>query len=668
MAKAPKEVQERVKKLRGLIRHHRYLTHVEDRQEISEEALDSLKKELFDIEEQYPELVTPDSPTQRVAGEPLSAFKKIPHKVQQWSFNDAFTEKDIHAFEERVQRFLTKAGVTDSFTYSTELKIDGLKIVCEYQNGSLVSAATRGDGIVGEDVTANIRTIESVPLKLNHEIDCIVEGEVFLSKGQFKRINKEQKKRGEPEYANPRNLAAGTIRQLDPKIVAERKLDVFMYDIAQASIELPQTQTGELKLFQELGFKVNKHFAHCKNVGEVIAYWQKWQQRADKEDYWVDGVVVKVEEVALQEILGHTGKAPRFAVALKFPAEQVTTVVEDIVLQVGRTGVLTPVAHLRPVHVAGSTVSRATLHNEDEIKRLDVRVGDTVIIQKAGDIIPDIVKVLPEMRSGKEKTYRFPKKVAACGGDGSIERVPGQAAWRCVSKNSFAQLQRKFDYFVSKKTFNIDGMGPKIVKALLREGMVSSFDDIFTLKKGDLEELEHFAEVSAQNLVDAIESAKKVPLPKFLAALSIDQVGEETAIDLAQHFSHKKLRKASVEDLTQIDGVGEVVAQSIVDWFADQENSDLVDRLLTHVTVEEPKKASGSLTGKTFVLTGTLETMTRDEGKEHIRAAGGKIASAVSKATDYVVAGENPGSKFDKAQTLGVTVLSEAEFVKLVQL
>src|SRR3989338_4005003 len=398
------DIKKRAKKLRESIERHRYNYHVLNREEISASALDSLKDELVKIEAKYTELITPDSPTQRVAGAPLPEFIKIRHKVEQWSFNDAFTEEDIKNFDGRVKRFLKTECIENATpSYVSELKIDGLKLVIEYQKGRLKTAATRGDGKVGEDVTLNVRTIDSVPLTLTREIDVIVEGEVWMSKDNLKKLNKERQKKGESLFANPRNVAAGTIRQLDPKIVAMRKLDTFIYDLSHTSVEVPETQMKELEFLRELGFKVNSHFKLCKTIEEVIGYWKEWQHKALKENYLIDGVVIKVNERRLQDILGYTGKAPRFGIAFKFPAEQVTTVVEDIVFQIGRTGVVTPVAHLRPVSVAGSTVSRATLHNEDEIKRLDVRIGDTVILQKAGDVIPDIVKILTELRTGKEK-------------------------------------------------------------------------------------------------------------------------------------------------------------------------------------------------------------------------------------------------------------------------
>ncbi len=677
MQKDLKEAIERVKKLRVIINHHRYLYHVLDRQEISDEALDSLKHELFQIEEKYPELVTPDSPTQRVAGEPNPSFKKIKHKIRQWSFNDVFLEDEIREFDARVKRMLEKklrsiiSKLKIKPTYTCELKIDGLKIIFTYEKGLLKTAATRGNGKIGEDVTMNIRTIESVPLRLKKDIDIIVEGEVWLSKNEFERINKKRAKKGESLFANPRNVAAGSIRQLDPKIVAERNLDNFIYDIADANVSIPDTQFEELEMARELGFKVNKHAKHCETIEEVIQFWKTWRKRSEKEDYWVDGVVIKVNEREYQEALGYTGKAPRFAIAFKFPAEQVTTIVENIVLQVGRTGVVTPVAHLTPVSVAGSTVSRATLHNEDEINRLDVRIGDTVILQKAGDVIPDIVSVLKDMRTGKEKKFHFPKYVEDC--EGPIERVPGEVAYRCVNKNSFVQKRRRFHHFVSKHAFDIEGMGPKVIDALLENGLIANFDDIFTLKKGDILPLERFAERSVDNLLEAIEKSKKITLSRFLIALSIDHVGEETATLLADNFKTlSAIRKAKGEKLEAIDGIGGVVTESIYTWFGEKMHVALVDRLLQQVkvlTYKIPENIAENIkfTGKTFVLTGAMESLGRDEAKILIKARGGKISASISAKTDFVVMGNNPGSKYEKALELGVAIIDEKEFLQMLK-
>jgi DNA ligase (NAD+) len=669
-----------------------------DREEISPEALDSLKQELVTIESEYPSLVTADSPSQRVAGKPLDAFKKIAHAVPQWSFNDAFTEEDAREFDARTRRFLMSARGGDvsikgetkykfkgdlsnhALEYVCELKIDGLKIVLTYEGGLLRTAATRGDGKVGEDVTENVRTIESVPLRLNQPVNCVVEGEIWMSRREFTRVNAEREKAGEPVFANPRNMAAGTIRQLDSRIVSGRNLKTFIYDLASLEGKtsgeyFPETQREELEFLAKLGFKVNPNFKLCTTIDEVIAYWKHWQSEVVREklDYQLDGVVIKVNERDYQVSLGYTGKAPRFGIAFKFPAEQVTTVVEDIVLQIGRTGVLTPVAHLRPVSVAGSIVSRATLHNEDEIRRLDVRIGDTVILQKAGDVIPDIVKVLPEMRIGNEKQFVWPEFVEACGGDGRIERVPGQAAWRCVNRDSFEQQSRRLTHFASKKAFNIEGLGPKIIDVLLKHELISSAPDIFSLKRGDLLALDRFGELSVTNLLDSIEKARHVTLARFIISLSIPQVGEETANDLAIHFKElDRLRAATFEDLEKIAGIGPIVARAVVDWFAEKSNRDMLKKLLKYVeiaVIKIPLKLAktDSFAGKTFVLTGTLSGMSRDEAKDRIRARGGDISSSVSSKTDYVVAGESAGSKLNKAESLGVRILSEEDFVSLLK-
>lgn len=670
MTVALSEIKKRVQKLRTTINHYRYAYHVLDQEEISAEALDSLKRELSELENAYPELITPDSPTQRVAGAPLPFFTKVRHVIPQWSFNDAFSEEDIRAFDERVCRFLDARGIKERPTYVCELKIDGLKVVLSYENGFLKQAATRGDGEVGEDVTVNVKTIDSVPLSLEKSTDIIAEGEVFMRKSVFENLNIEQKKKGEELYANPRNTAAGAIRQLDPRIVASRKLDVFVYDLVQSKDKLPELQSDELKELRNLGFKVNKHFEEAKTIESVIAYWKKWQEKSKKEDYWVDGVVVKVNERKLQEALGYTGKAPRFGIAFKFPAEQVTTTVEDIILQVGRTGVITPVAVLKPVLVAGSTVSRATLHNEDEINRLDVRCGDTVILQKAGDVIPDIVKVLTEMRTGKEKKFTWPKKVADCGGDGSIERVPGEAAWRCVDITSGTVIRRQFYHFVGKHAFDIEGMGPKVVDMLMDNHLISSYPDIFTLKRGDLIDLPRFGEKSADALLYAIEKAKTVKLSRFIVGLSIPQVGEETAEDVANRFgSIEAIQSAKKEELESIEGVGPVVGEEITKWFKIPENRALVSKLAKRVVIvheERSQSKNQPLFGKTFVVTGSLSSFSRDEAKEQIKSRGGKVSESVSKKTSYVVAGENPGSKKDKAEELGVTVLSEEELIRML--
>ncbi len=664
-----KELKERVAQLRAAINRHRYLYHVENTSEISEAALDSLKDELKKIEQQHPELITPDSPTQRVAGEALPEFQKITHAIPQWSFDDAFDRADLEQFETRARNILKKEGKEpNEFAYMCELKIDGLKIILTYEKGVLHSAATRGDGIVGEDVTQNARTIESIPLVLEKPVSGVFEGEVFLPKSHFNALNALMKKRGEPLYANPRNVAAGTMRQLDPRIVAERKLDCFIYDIAQLSgTDMSDTQAGELALLKQLGFKTNPHGVRAIGLDAVWKYYTKWTERKEKEDFWIDGVVVKMDDCVLQDILGYTGKGPRFAIALKFPAEQKTTIVESIDFQVGRTGVITPVANLAAVSIAGTTVSRATLHNEDEIRRLDIRIGDTVIIEKAGDIIPKVVQVLIELRPKKSKPFIWPTHIAQCGGDGRIERVPGTAAWRCVSKDSTAQVVRRLSYFTSKKAFDIEGVGVKVIEKLVAVHGITTPDQLFHLSKDDFLALPGFADLSAQNAVDAVEAARTVSLDRVLVSLSIDHVGEEVARMIAEELGTiERVLNATQEEFESIQGVGTVVAQSLVSYFHTPHTRELVDALIPHLRISIRKKKKGVLTGITFVVTGTLSGYGREAVKELIREQGGVVNDSVSKNTTYLLAGSDAGSKLEKARSLGVQVISEQEFVSML--
>ncbi len=661
--KVPPATEERARKLRTAINQYRYDYHVLDTETISPAALDALKAELVRIESEYPSLITPDSPTQRVAGKALDAFTKLTHAVKQWSYNDAFTEDDVRAFDERVRK-----GLGTSAEYCCELKIDGLKIVLTYERGVLKTAATRGDGSVGEDVTQNVRTIQSVPLELTRPVSVVVEGEVWLSKSNLEKLNAARRARGESEFANPRNAAAGGIRQLDPKVAAERNLDTYIYDVAQTSEQLPRAQFEELTYLRELGFKVNPHAFRATNIDEALAFWKKWETKKDKENFLVDGVVLKVNDRTQQDMLGHTGKAPRFGIAVKFAAEQSTTVVESIQFQVGRTGVVTPVAHLTPVSVGGVVVSRATLHNEDQIARLDVRVGDTVVLQRAGDVIPEIVSVVDALRPSTAKKFKWPQVVAACGGDGLIERIPGAAAWRCVDRSSGTALRRRMHHFVSRGALDIEGCGPKTLDLLMDEGLVSTWSDLFDLTESELVGLPKFGELAAKNLVEGISARRKVPLARLLFALSIDQVGEETARDVAAHFGAlAKVRAASVEKFREIKGVGDVVAASLAEWFATSSNAANLDALLTKIKVVAAEQGSaGPLTGKTFVLTGTLSGMSREDAAARVRAAGGSVSSSVSAKTSYVVAGDSPGSKLRDATKLGVTVLTENEFLKLL--
>ncbi len=664
--KVPSSIRARAKQLREIISKYRSAYHEHDESLISPEALDSLKHELATLEEAYPEIVTSNSPTQRVAGAPLPELIKVKHEVPQWSFNDVFNEEELRAFDERVHRVLVKKGYTKKISYECELKIDGLKIVLTYRAGKLVLAATRGDGLVGEDVTHNIKTIPSVPEYLSRDIDIVVEGEVYLSRSGFEKLNMLRKEKGEPLFANPRNAAAGSIRQLDPAVAASRPLALFCYDIAKISESWPKTQTEELQTIAKLGLPVNPHATKVGSVDEIISFWKKWQGSArDLEDYQIDGIAIKVEEHNAQETLGYTGKAPRFAIAFKFPAEQVTTILEDITLQVGRTGVLTPVAHLKRVEVAGTVVARATLHNEDFILEKDIRIGDTVILQKAGDIIPEIVQVLPEFRTGKEKQWRFPKRSPLCGGDGSIERLSGEVAYRCVTAGSYAQQERKLAHFAGRSALDIDGLGVKTVKLLLSNGLISDFDDFFELTEDELSELEGFQETSARNLIAGIRNARKVSLDRLLVGLSIPHVGEETARILAQTFpTINKLQNVREIQLSKIDGIGEIVARAVRSWFDDKENQAMLTRLTKYLSIQkvDAPKSNGPFFSETIVITGILKHYSREESEDIVRRAGGSISSTVSKKTSFVVAGEKPGSKLVKARALGVTVLSEEEF------
>ncbi len=666
---APKEVRDRYEKLLEVVKKHGHLYHTLDKPEISDEAYDSLVRDIEKIEENYPDLKNSESPSERVGGEPLKEFTKVEHKSPQWSFDDAFTFEDLQRWDKKTKNFIDKAGLSnEKIEYCCELKIDGLKIILTYIDGKLVTGATRGDGKVGEDVTQNVKTIKSVPLKLNKNISITVVGEAWMGKKDLEKINKERNRNGEEVFANTRNVAAGSIRQLDPKITASRNLNLFTYDIDLLEKSMPETQSGELDLLHELGFEINQNYGVFNTLAQVEKYYKSWESKKEKLDYGLDGVVIKINSRKIQEAIGFTAKSPRWGVAYKFKAEQVTTVVEDIVLQVGRTGVLTPVAHLRPVLVAGSTVSRATLHNEDEIRRLDVRIGDTVILQKAGDVIPDIVSVVKELRTKKQKEFVWPTSVDACGGDGRIERIPGQAAWRCVDKNSLEQTKRKFHHFVSKKAFDIEDCGPKIVDLLLEQNLISEYADIFTLKRGDLLLLPRFAEKSVDNLLESIEKSKSVTLSRFLVGLSIPQVGEETAIDLSKHFKTiENLRKASFSELEVLSGVGGIIAKSIVDFFSSKQNKKVVDNLLKEVRMQKEKENKSNIfSDKKFVVTGTLSTLSRDEAKEIVRQNGGLVSESVSKETSYLVCGENPGSKLDKANELGIRVLNEEEFLALL--
>ncbi len=701
------QAKQRIEKLKKLISYHRYLYHVLDRQEISDAALDSLKKELFDLEQKFPEFITADSPTQRVGGKPLKKFKKVKHQKPMLSFNDAFSEEDIEDWLERISKLLSdkeKSGID----FYCELKIDGLAIELIYERGVLKVGSTRGDGTIGEDITHNLKTIEAIPLsfkikkqplgesasrpvKLKIPPKVVIRGEVFISKKEFKKINKEQQKKGLSTYANPRNLAAGSVRQLDPKVTALRKLDSFIYDIIEnrdsVFVKTAESLTkgrafstheNKHKVLRNLGFKTNPHNKYCRNLSEVFKFHKYCQKIREKIPYEIDGIVVIVNSNEIFEKLGKVGKAPRGAIAFKFPGRQATTVVKDIKIQVGRTGALTPVAYLESVRVGGVIISRATLHNEDEIKRLDVKIGDTVIVSRAGDVIPDIIKVLPELRTGKEKKFKMPECCPVCGA--KVIRLKGEAISRCKNPDCFAQKREYFNHFISKGAFDIDGLGPKIINQLIEEGLVSDPADLFEMKESDLLLLERFAKKSAENLVEAIQGKKEISLPKFIYALGIRNVGEETAQDLSAQggpasgwASIDRLKKMSIEDLEKVKDIGPIVARSIYDWFRQKRNVKLVEKLRqVGIKVSASTRHQGEagksqkLRGLTFVLTGGLGTISRDEAKEKIRELGGEISESVSKKTDFVVVGKEPGSKYGKAKKLGVRTINEKEFLKML--
>lgn len=673
-----KEIEEKILKLISKIEHHRELYYSKNKPEISDEEYDALERELKKLEEKYPEFKSKKSPTQTVGGFANNLFKDVKHKVPQWSFNNAFDEEEIKEFDARIKRMLVKEGLIDPrvkpeddmVAYTCELKIDGLKVVLEYKEGKLIQAATRGDGKVGEDVTENIYQISDIPKEISFKKNLIVEGEIYLSKKQFEKINKEIVKDGGDPYANPRNLASGTLRQLDSSKVKERKLSTFIYDIGLLEGKEINSQFKELDFLEDLGFSVNKERKLVKNIDDVVTYWKKFNTKRHDFDYEVDGVVVKADQKEYQEALGYTSKAPRFGTAIKFEAEEVITKLEDILFQIGRTGTITPVAKLESVKVAGSTVSRATLHNEDEIKRLDIRVGDTVVLKKAGDVIPKIVKVVKELRSKNSKPFKFPKKIEGCGGDGSIERIPGEAVWRCKEKNSFEVQRRKMHYFTSKNAFDIEHLGPKNLDLLLENNLINTPPDIFTLEKGDLLALPRFGEKSVDNLLESIEKAREITLSRLITALSIDGVGEETAILISEKFgSIEKIRKAKPADFEEINGVGDVVAESVFDWMRNDLHSEMLDALLSQVKIANPKSEirNSKFKGQTFVLTGTLPNLSRDEAKEMIRKNGGNVSSTVSKKTDFVVAGGEAGSKLEKAEILGVEILDEEMFLKMIK-
>lgn len=687
--------KDRIDRLREELGLHQRLYHSLDAPEVSDAVYDSLMEELLALERKFPQFDAPDSPSKRVGSLPLSSFEKVRHEVEQRSFDDAFDWTEMEGWESRNRRIMEKAGKKHaSISYDCELKIDGLKIILTYRTGVLMLAATRGDGLIGENVTENVRTIGSIPLRLREPVDIVVGGEIWLPKSELNRINREREADGFPPFANTRNAAAGSIRQLDSSVTAKRNLGSFVYSLDRLErsqfSEIPETQSGTLELLRHLGFSVNQHTKKFENLREVESYYRFWSKKRQELDYGIDGIVVKVDQVDLQEILGATGKSPRWGIAYKFPAEEVTTEILSIDVQVGRTGALTPVAHVRPVRVDGSLVSRATLHNEDEIRRLGIRIGDTVILRKAGDVIPEIVRALESFRTGKEREFLMPRQCPACGASVERREIGAgnelSAAHYCTNPQCFAAEREGMIHFASRKGFDISGLGDKIISKLIEGGLVSDKADIFELTEGDLRPLERFAEKSASKLVASISKSRKISFPRFLFSLGIRHIGEETAYLIESNIQllgiDVRKRGISLADIVRvfpeidsetwrnIPGIGEKAGESLSLWFRDSRHLNSLRKMSQlGVTIhfkEKPGSLSRAFSGKTFVLTGELSSFTRDEAKDMIRKAGGNISSSVSRKTDFVVAGSDPGSKLDRARDLGVPVLDEEEFVKMI--
>ncbi len=687
-----KDAALRAKKLRALINEERYAYHVLDQGSLSEGALDSLKHELWEIEREYPELLTPDSPTQRVAGSALPQFGKVAHGKPMLSLEDVFSRDEVDAWFDRLKRRVPNLE-TDFYA---EIKMDGLAVSLEYENGIFVRGSTRGDGRVGEEITRNLKTVNAIPLALRRPTEAELKsflkthggglpaarlasivarlmngvlearGEAYMSKRTFERLNTEARRQGEPEFANPRNAAAGALRQLDPSVTAARGLDFFAYDLVTNEGLVTHEQGHELlKLF---GFPANPWNARCRTMEDVQRIYACIEKKRAALPYWIDGIVVGVNDLAQFERLGVVGKAPRGMVAYKFPAEAVTTVVREVRWQVGRTGVITPVAVMDAVLVAGTTVRHATLHNLDEIRRLGLKIGDTIVLHKAGDVIPKVVQALPKLRTGKERDISAPRTCPSCGVP--VSRREGEVALLCENPRCEAKDLGRLLHFVSKRAFDIDGLGDKIMEQLISASLVSEPADLFELVPGDVEPLEGFAETSSRQLVEAIQARKKISLAKFVLALGIRHVGEETAAEVASAFDTlDKLRGASLDDLKTVPQIGDTVAQSLYGYFRNERHQKEIDRLLeVGVEIERARsRVIGPLAGLTFVLTGTLSTLSRDEAKDRIVERGGRVSSSVGKETSYVVVGEDPGSKAAKAEKLGRPVLSEKDFLAMLK-
>lgn len=657
------DIKQTMKKLVDELNEHSRRYYVEDNPTISDYEYDMLYRKLEDLESLYPDLVLPYSPTRRVGDAALSAFQKVEHEIPMQSLNDVFNFDELRAFDARVTEALNA-----TYTYAAELKIDGLSVSLEYENGLFVRGSTRGDGLIGEDITQNLKTINSIPMKLNEPVTVEVRGEVFMPKKAFLKLNAEREENEESLFANPRNAAAGSLRQLDSRITAKRNLDIFVFNVQKIEGIALTSHIESLKFLESLGFKINPETKLCKNVDEAIAAIENFGNMRGNLPYDIDGAVLKVDNLNQRKILGTTVKAPKWAAAYKFPPEQKETTVENITWQVGRTGVLTPAADLSPVFIAGSTVSRATLHNIDYIQEKDIRIGDRVLIQKAGDIIPEVVRVLTEKRTGDEVTVTAPKICPVCGAP--VEREEGEAALRCTSLECPAQLARNIVHFASRDAMDIEGMGPAVVTQLLQAEKIKCVADLYDLTFEDLIDLEGFAELSANNLLKAIEKSKQNDLFKLLFGLGIRHIGLKASKLLSLKFkSLDGIMSASAEELSAVNDIGEIMAESVVHFFSKEQNRIEINRLRNAglnfnclTTVTENEKVSG----KTFVLTGTLPTLGRKEATELIEQAGGKVSGSVSKKTDYVVAGDEAGSKLTKAQNLGIPILNEDELKSLL--
>ena len=662
------DAKKRIDELIEIINHHNYLYYVLDSPEISDYEYDMLMKELIDLEKAYPEYLRSDSPSQKVGGEVLKGFNEVIHTTQKLSLGNVFDEGDIRDFDNRVKRSLD----LDEVEYVVELKIDGLTVVLKYEKGVFVQGATRGDGIRGEDVTANLKTIKSLPLRLKEPVDLEVRGEVFISKKDFEKLNAQREEMDEPLFANPRNAAAGSLRQLDTSITAKRPLDIFIFNVESISGKTFQTHVESLEYLKMIGFKISPYLVVCRNWQEIYEQCIRWADERGKLSYEIDGLVIKVNDLRYRDMLGNTTKAPRWAVAYKFPPEKKKTRLKDIILQVGRTGVITPTAILEPVRIAGSVVGRATLHNEDFIKEKDIMIGDMVILQKAGDIIPEIVEVVKSERDGTQKPFEMPKHCPACGSE--VMRIDGEVAVRCTNASCPAQLRRSIIHFVSRDAMNIEGLGPQNITVLLDKGFIKDAADLYLLKdrREELIKVERMGEKSVDNLLNAIEKSKLNGLDRLLFGLGIRMIGQRASRVLAETFgSMDRLMKATYEELISVEDIGDKMAESILAFFRVKENLALIDKLKKlGVNMEAEKKTiieNKHFKGKTFVLTGALTDFTRDRAKEIIEGFGGKVSSSVSKKTDYVLAGEDAGSKLQKANELGITIIDEDTFKKWIE-